>query len=191
MRRASASSLRPPGTMISGQGRVPATDPAKWLISGPGPPSVAAAEHQRGNVVALLEELGHDLHRIALPDDDRRLDPGFLHDRAGGLDEHRFGAQPRFLLHRRLDAAPLDEFLGCGISARISTPPPVRAARRAAKRSAASASSVSSITTRYERIHLAPDLSPTPAPDPAPSRQARARSRSRGTAPSTSAQDRP
>ena len=96
--------------MISGQGRLPATAPAKWLISGPGPPSAAAPSTSAEMSSRSLSSSVDRLDRIALPDRDRRLDPGFLHDRARRLDEHRLGAQPRFLLHRRLDAAPLDEF---------------------------------------------------------------------------------
>ena len=100
--------------MMSGQGRLPTPAPAKWLTSGPGPALDRGAQHQGREIVALLEQLADRLDRIALPDRDRRLDPGLLHDRAGGLDQHRFGAQPRLLLHRLLDRAPLDEFLPAG-----------------------------------------------------------------------------
>src|SRR4051794_28847334 len=76
-----------------------------------GPAFRGGAEHEGGYVVPLLQELGDRLHRLALADDDRALDLALLVDRAGGLEAHRLGTEPGLLLHRRLDSAPLDEFL--------------------------------------------------------------------------------
>ena len=159
--------------MTSGQGRVPATAPEKWLTSGPGPPSAAApstraAMSSRSSSSSAIAFIG-----LALADEDRRLDPGFLDDRAGGLEHHRLGAQPGLLLHRRLDAAPLDEFGGRddGEQDRPRRRSAPRDARRSA--SAARASLVSSITTRYDRIAL-----PRFGADAAPDRAGRASARS-------------
>src|SRR5687767_2948836 len=113
----------------------------------PRPALARGREHQRRYVVALLEQLGHRFDGVALAHDDRRRDPGFLADRARGLEQHRFGAQPRFLSIAAWTPPHSTNSWG-GMTARISSPPPLRAARRAAKRRAVSASSVSSITTR-------------------------------------------
>src|SRR4051812_21938890 len=69
------------------------------------------SEHQSGDVVALPQKVGDRLHRLAVADDDRALDLAFLVEGACGLEAHRLGAKPRFLLHRRLDGPPLDKFL--------------------------------------------------------------------------------
>ena len=76
-----------------------------------GPALGRGAEHQSGDILAFLQQFGDRLDRVALADGDRGGEAGFLDDRARGLDDHRLGPQLRFLLHRRLDAAPLDKFL--------------------------------------------------------------------------------
>ena len=69
------------------------------------------AEHERSDMRLFAEDFLNHRDRIALPDGDRRHDAGLLDERARGLRHHRLGAQPRLFLHRRLDCAPLNEFL--------------------------------------------------------------------------------
>ena len=52
--------------MISGQGRLPAAGPGEMADQRPRPAFRGGGEHQRRDVVALLQQLGDRLDRIAL-----------------------------------------------------------------------------------------------------------------------------
>ena len=97
--------------IITGQGNLPASVPVKCATSGPGlplgaAPSTSAATSWRSPTYSRTTLAGSPL-RI----DDRRLQAGLVHDLADGAADDSLDAQPLLFLHRRLDAAPLDEIL--------------------------------------------------------------------------------
>ncbi len=74
-------------------------------------PRRRGAEHQRGDVLPLADELAHGFDRLTLADDDRRLDPGLVEDFADRRADDALDPQALLLLDRRLDAAELHEIL--------------------------------------------------------------------------------
>ena len=93
----------PPGTSITGQGRVPASCPVKWATSGPGGPLGAVAS--TSNLVTRSDHLAHHFGGLARFYEDLGDDIRFLRDRLGSGRCERLGLFARFGLDRRLDAA--------------------------------------------------------------------------------------
>ena len=68
------------------------------------------AQDQSGDIFHFLQRLAHDRDGVALPYGDAGANAGFVAERAGRARHQRLGALQRFILHRGLDAAPLDKF---------------------------------------------------------------------------------
>ena len=68
------------------------------------------AQDQGGDILHFLQRLADDGDGVALTHGDAGTDAGFVAERAGRTGHQRFGALQRFILHRRLNAAPLHEF---------------------------------------------------------------------------------
>ena len=69
------------------------------------------AENQSSDILALPNQFADDFDRLALADDDVRLDPRGIDNLADGRGDRGFDAQGLLFLDRRLDAALLDEIL--------------------------------------------------------------------------------